>query len=101
MPESYRKALTLALIICGDLTENKIKETRSFTDRTGHLRSSIKRARVNVREMFVQVFAGMEYGVYVNDGTRYIRARMFMEEGLKKASVKFDQIVRRQLDRLL
>jgi HK97 gp10 family phage protein len=88
----------------GDLTENEVKklpQKASYVDRTGNLRQSIKRDKVNKRDLSVKVVAGMEYGEYVNDGTIFIRARKFLEQGLNKASRFFERMLKNELDKTM
>jgi hypothetical protein len=98
---NMRKGLVNFLEIAGDVTQNQIKKTKKFKDRTGNLRVSILRQKVNERGLFVLVQAGMLYGVYLNDGTKWIQARKFMEEGLEKASGVFERIMVRSLDKTM
>jgi hypothetical protein len=94
MDKNLHKGTIKGLEKCGDLTENEIKKTKSFIDRTGMLRRSIKRQKVDEKTMSVDIEAGMEYGLPLNEGTRRgISPRKFMEEGLDKASKSFENII--------
>jgi len=100
LDKATRRGVIRGLEIAGDLTQNIIKRTRSFVDRTGNLRNSILRGKVNTRELSVKVEAGMEYGRDLNDGTRRgIRARRFMERGLAEASSSFEDIFANAIDK--
>jgi hypothetical protein len=104
MGKNMVKGIVKSLEIMGDNTQNEVKRLSardSFTDRTGNLRGSILRDKVNERELSVKVEAGMEYGKYVNDGTRYIMARRFLEKGLNKASRLFERILKLTLDKFM
>ena len=99
--KTTRAGLVRGLKEAGDRVQNAIKKTRAFVDRTGNLRVSILRQPVNEKALFVTVIAGMEYGLYVNDGTRYIKPRQFMEEGLNKILPNLESIFVKHLNRTI
>lgn len=109
MDKDVKKAYAKALVEMGDLTQNEIKKTRKFKDRTGDLRRKILRDKVNAQQLSVEVISTVggtgrddpPYGNFLNDGTRFIKAMRFMEDGLKKASNRFERILVRAMDRFL
>lgn len=64
--------------------------------RTGHLRSSIKAKKVGTGHWKIEV--GAPYGIYVEYGTRYMRAEPFFRPAIEKAKrdfrTKFGRIFR-------
>lgn len=95
MGKNLHKGTIKGLELCGDLTENEIRKTAVYTDRIGLLRRSTKRQKVNEKEMSVDVMDTTEegYGIFLNDGTRHIKARHHMDIGLDKASKRFENII--------
>jgi hypothetical protein len=59
------------------------------------------------RKLVAEVFntarsrSGDYYGAFVNDGTRFIRARRFVERGLKKSNPKITKILEKETDKAL
>jgi len=53
---------------------------------TGALRASIKKRKIDA--LTAEVYDGVEYGVYQEYGTRYIKAKPFMRPALKKNQPK-------------
>lgn len=107
---NMRRGLVKGLEISGDVTQTEIKKTRKFKDRTSRLRTSILRQPVDTRSLFVLVVATVgqvgnkknpAYGNFLNDGTKYIKAMRFMEDGLDKASNKFERIFKIALDKTM
>lgn len=96
-----KKGIINALKEAGDRVQREIKRTRLFTDRTSNLRVSIIRQPVDENALLVTIVAGMEYGLYVNDGTRYISPRRFMEEGRDKVLPILEGIFVKHLNRAI
>ena len=100
MSVDVKKALLLALAEIGARTSNAIKQLpakQSFIDRTGNLRQHIIPQSIDEKRLSIKVIAQKEYGLYVNDGTKYIKPRKFMERGTKNASKDFEAILKRKL----
>jgi len=97
--KNTRKGLISALGIIGTVTQRQIKRTKRFKDRSGVLRATIIPQNVNRRDLSVTIVNKVFYATYVNDGTRFINARQYMEEGLEKAAPSFERIVEKQLDK--
>ena len=98
------EGIELGLKVCAAHTQTNIKQlppNESFIDRTAHLRTSIKMGNLNKEALKIDVTAHAEYGIFVNDGTKYIRARRFMERGLDKSSREFPVIMNEQINRSL
>lgn len=96
-----KKGIISALKEAGDRVQREIKRTRLFRDRTGNLRVSIVSRPVDEKALLVMIVAGMEYGLYLNDGTRYIRARHFMEEGKNKILPQLEALFVKHLNRAI
>jgi HK97 gp10 family phage protein len=101
LDKTARKGVISGLKEAGDRVQREIKRTRLFIDRTGNLRVSIVRQPVDEKALLVIVVAGMEYGLYVNDGTRYITPRRFMEEGKNKVLPQLEAIFVKHLNRAI
>lgn len=104
MGSNTREAIINSLAIMRDVTVNETKRLppgQSFIDRTGNLRNSIIGDQIDRDNLIARIEARMEYGKYVNDGTKYMDGRFFMEKGLLNASKNFENIMVRELDRLL
>lgn len=67
--------------------------------KTGFLRASVGVASVSAARATVQ--AGAYYGLYVHEGTRYMRARPFMAAGLQDAIPEIENIFGRRLKTLI
>lgn len=67
--------------------------------RTGYLRSSIAVTSVLPYEARVQAAAG--YGIYIHEGTRYMKARPFMRDGLKDATPDIEKIFGKRIKSLV
>lgn len=67
--------------------------------KTGYLRASIAVASVLPYQAKVVVGAG--YGVYVHEGTRFMRARPFLREGLKQAVPEIEKIFGKRIKTLI
>lgn len=79
----------------GDLVQNQIRKTTEFKDRTGFLRGHILRDKVDEKNLSVTVTAHVAdppYGMFLNEGTRHIKAMRFMETGLENSSRGIDRI---------
>ena len=63
--------------------------------RTGKLKGSIKRERLGPNSHKVTVSAF--YGIYVNYGTRYMRAQPFWEPAIEKALIDLREEMKRML----
>ena len=67
--------------------------------KTGYLRSSI--GVTSVLPYRATVTAGAFYGIYVHEGTRYMRKRPFLHAGLKKAVPQIERILGRRIKALI
>lgn len=63
--------------------------------RTGYLKSSVNRTLVGPRAHRVTV--GAHYGIYVNYGTRYMRAQPFWEPAIRQARMDLRKDMRKLL----
>jgi HK97 gp10 family phage protein len=101
LKDNANKGIIAGLKVCALETHKEISNTRLYKDRTGFLRKSVTPEPVNEAEKSVKVVANAEYAGYVNDGTRYIKARQFMEAGLEIASRRFKSIFENTIGRAL
>lgn len=67
--------------------------------KTGFLRSSI--GVVSVSPYQAKIQAGAYYGVYVHEGTRYMRARPFLQAGLRDAIPQIEAIFGKRVQTLV
>lgn len=107
LDKTAKKGVINALKEAGDRVQREIKKTRLFRDRTGNLRVSIVRQPVDEKALLVTVIAGMEYGLYLNDGTfsksgkRAIAPMYFMEEGRDKILPQLERIFVKHLNKAI
>ncbi len=67
--------------------------------KTGYLRASVAVTSVLPYEARVTAAAG--YGIYIHEGTRYMKARPFMRDGLKQASPEIEKIFGKRIKTLV
>jgi HK97 gp10 family phage protein len=67
--------------------------------KTGYLRASIAVTSVLPYEARVQAAAG--YGIYIHEGTRYMKARPFLHDGLKQAAPEIEKIFGKRIKTLV
>jgi HK97 gp10 family phage protein len=96
LDKNIKKAVNRGLNILATIAQNEAKKTKSFNDRTGVLRSDIVKDK-DVTGNSIKVTAHAEYSGHVNDGTKYIRARKFMEEGEKAAENSVNTVMKNVL----
>ena len=77
----------------------QITTGRNRAIKTGFLRASI--AVSSVLPFRATVVAGARYGIYVHEGTRYMRARPFLREGLKDAVPEIEKIFGKRVKTLV
>jgi len=78
--------------------EVKVSATQSFTQRTGNLRRSIRantsmpfgEARIEINP--VREGADVNYGKYLEYGTRYMAPRAFIRKGVKAAEPRIKKV---------
>jgi HK97 gp10 family phage protein len=103
MGAKTKRGILKALPVAALEVQKNAKKDAKFVDRSGLLRKSIAADKVNKRDLSVKVIVGEDYGVFINDGTRYIKAFRFMEKALDKAAKKietlFKNIIGREIDR--
>jgi hypothetical protein len=109
MPKNMKKAVIATLEVGGESIQAetvKLPASKSFVDRTGNLRASVKKDRVDKRKLNVKVTSHADYSSYVNDGTydkkaggKGIAPREFMDQGLENATGggKIENILVKQL----
>jgi hypothetical protein len=104
MDKSVSTGIDKGLQEIGVLVAKGARTTKKFKDRTPALRLSIQPDKYDKKNKTQTVTAGQDYGLFLNDGTRYIKAMHFMEnEGLGSVEPKMETIVRdaigRQVDK--
>lgn len=66
---------------------------------TGYLRSSI--GMTSLLPFQAKVTADANYGIYIHEGTRYMRARPFMEAGLRDALPEIEKVFGKRVKTLV
>lgn len=79
--------------------KRQITSGRNRAIKTGFLRASI--GVTSVLPFQAKVQAGAFYGIYVHEGTRYMRARPFLSDGLKDAVPEIEKIFGRRVRTLI
>lgn len=91
---SPKKDLQEALLKAGFLLEGEAK--RQTPVDTGRLRASIYvTPRMSLGNAYVEVGPHTDYGLYVHEGTRWMRARPFMEWGLRAAGNGIEKVFKK------
>lgn len=67
--------------------------------KTGYLRSSI--AVQSIMPLRATVVAAANYGIYVHEGTRFMRARPFLAAGLKDAVPEIERVFGKRVQTLM
>jgi len=65
---------------------------------TGLMRTSVQH---KTRELEGEVYAGVEYAIYVHHGTRYMRARPFMYNAVKSLRSKINEYFKKAVTRTI
>lgn len=92
-PARINKALQTIIKKSALLIERESKKKTPVD--TGRLRASIFTS-IFSRRAIVQ--PKTNYAIYVHEGTRYMRARPFMEHGLKNARAEINRIVNKEIN---
>lgn len=68
--------------------------SKSGYRRTGFLRNNIKAKPYSTSKAYAEVISQAPYSIYVHQGTRYMRARPYMEEGIKEVNRDIKDILK-------
>ena len=75
------------------------RRTRTFKNRTGNLRRGLGFRVLRARALEIQFTYGVPYGVYVDQGTRHIRARRFWETAIVGNERRLPRMLERETRR--
>lgn len=91
-PERLAGAMSRAIRKSAFLVERGGK-TKSPVD-TGRMRSSISASITSVRAV---IQPNVDYAIFVHEGTRFMRARPFMKEGLREAEGEIERVFKNEI----
>ena len=92
--ESVRSKALTALSQCGMVIERSAKDNCPVD--TGRLRNSITNT-VNSGEFSVETGTNVEYGIYVEMGTRKMAARSYLKTGLEASASDCANIIKNSI----
>lgn len=99
MADTLNKGMQEAAFIVEGDAKKQITSGPNRAIDTGYLRSSIGVQSVTPFRATVQ--AGANYGVYIHEGTRYMRARPFLAAGLQDAVPEIERIFGKRIQTLI
>ena len=91
-PAKLHRAMARSVTRAGMLVE-RYSKMESPVD-TGRMRASIN---TSVRDLTATIMPHVNYAIFVHDGTRYMKARPFMDEGYNMAESEIGAVFERNI----